>query len=144
MPLHFNNYDRTELVYDAHKKHLEPKGERVISSLLTLSLYGNYYFYNAIPYVGMYFGATVFTSLFFGMSVLNMSMARLATLTEMVLLPSKDKVRMTLYGGNTLESDIKDLVVIKSTKMRITMMCKQNNKPLRVVLETHATPEYFN
>jgi hypothetical protein len=92
----------------------------------------------------MYFGATVFTSLFFGMSVLNMSMARLATLTEMVLLPSKDKVRMTLYGGNTLESDIKDLVVIKSTKMRITMMCKQNNKPLRVVLETHAKPEYFN
>lgn len=102
MPLQFTYAGGNELIYDSHRALMGPKGERAISTMLSLSLYGNYYYYQAANYSATYLGLTGFSTFLFGMMLLNAALMRVATALEITLLPTKDMVKFVLMSGNVL------------------------------------------
>ena len=71
-------------------------GHFQVQSLFGLSLYGNYYYYYAMKAaeaaseLTYYFGGTVATSIFLGLTNLNAFIAKNSLIWEIHLLPSRD------------------------------------------------------
>ena len=139
----------TELVYDAHLVGLKPRGVRLMSSLLALSYYGNYYYYSLLtPFNPTYFGLTCVSSLLLTLMQINSTMSSQLMVIEMLVLPTRDAVRFVTMSGTVIETLIKDVVLEKCQNNKITLMTKpNNNKNYRIVInldQKFIKSEYIN
>lgn len=137
------------MVYDAHTVALKPRGQRLMSSLIALSYYGNYYYYALLtPFNQVYFALTCVSSLLLSMMQINSSLSAQLTVIEMMVLPTRDAVRFVTMSGSIIETLIKDVTFEKHDKNKITMMTRPtNNKNYRIIInldQKFIKSEYIN
>ena len=147
--LEFNYAGACELIYDAHANVLRARGKRFMGGLFGLSLYGNYYYYAlALPFSSTAFGLTCFSSFLLGIMNLNGIMTDSMTITEVVVMPTRDRARFLLMNGSVMESELKNVRLIKQDGTKLTIMIqKEDGKTFRLMLNTEqrAVPaEYVN
>ena len=132
----FNYAGVAELVYDAHAIALKPRGTRFMSSLLGLSIYGNYYYYAMIPFSQTHFIMTLCSTFILGIMQMNSSMSKQLSVIEILVLPSRDLVRFVTMSGAIIETPIKEVSLISYKNDKITLLTKPlNNKTFRIVID---------
>jgi len=125
-----------ELIYDAHKVALAPRGQRLISSVFGLSLYGNYYYYYLLsPFNPTSFGFTCGSSFLLSFLLLNSAMSSQMTVVEMMVLPPRDMVRFVLMSGGIIETPISSVTLIKVDRTRLTYLTKPSGKQFKIVVD---------
>ena len=136
-PPRFNYAGQCELIFDAHSAPLKPRGMRFLSSLYGLSLYSNYYYYS-IAYNGLYLGLTAFSSTLLTMMLLNGAIFANMGVVEIIVLPTRDRVRFLFMGGMSFECNIADVQIIRVAGSRITFNAKTpDGKDHKVIVDTN-------
>ena len=116
---------------------MKPRGMRFLSSLYGLSLYGNYYYYS-IAYSGLYLGLTAFSSALLTVMLLNGAIFANMGAVEIILMPTRDRVRFLFMGGTSFECNISDVRYIREQGGRLTFNAKTpDGKDHKVVVDTN-------
>ncbi len=134
-----------ELVLDAHKHAMGPKGNRVFSTMLGAAYYGLYHYWYLAPFNQMMFGVSCGASFLFSFMALNSQMSNSSSVIEVVVLPTRDRVRFVTMGGNVYESFIKNVSLVRETPGNITISFQSNDRPLRLMINYgRLNLSYFN
>jgi len=146
-PARFNYAGGSELILDAHTAPLKPRGERLMSALYGLSLYGNYHYY-AVASNSLYLGLTCLSSTLLTMMLLNAAIFTTMGAVEIMVTPTRDRVRFQFMGGRALECAIKDVKFVRMAGEKVTLNAKNaQGRDYRIVVDTSYRSmqwEYFN
>ena len=73
---------------------------------------------------------------------LNGAMSGQMTAAEIVVLPTRDRIRILLMSGGIIECPIEDVKFVKEDKGKLTLMTKrESDKVFRVIIDTN--PNYL-
>ena len=143
----FNYAGVCELLYDAHKRGLQPKGKGIMATFLGASLFGNYYYwYLLTPFNSLNFGLTCLSTFILCMMRLNGAMYSKMYVCEVIVLPSREHVRFVMMDGSAIECLISDVNQVKESKGTITLQTNRGGKLYNVLvnLTEVMAPEYIN
>ena len=77
---------------------------------------------------------------------LNGAMSGQMTAAEIVVLPTRDRIRILLMSGGIIECPIEDVKFVKEDKGKLTLMTKrESDKVFRVIIDTnYLKTDYIN
>lgn len=101
------------MIMDGHFSAIGIKGDRFFAMAQAASYYGLYHYWYLVPFNTAMFSASCGASAILTLMMMNANMSRNTNVVEVVVLPSRERVRFVTIGGYVYESSIKDVELIR-------------------------------